>query len=226
MVSHSFLFLLVPHLVRLVVNYTMVEHGYRTGYYSSVSEDARVGPRHAIALDDIRTQSREAKALRDYNAAVSAMANVQSDIKDILDTAAADASFETKKTKLVQLVQRLVHREAWRCQCLFGAFTRTKIAVRVVIRTYPSTAHGEQRTSGCSGSCSGCCCGRRCSCSRSTQWLHHYLVGLRRPLLFQPECKSRYWELHFVQLQYRHHGIRLLLLCRLWTCRVHQRCYP
>ena len=59
-----------------------------------------VGPRQAIALDDVKTQRKEAKALRDYNPTVSAMVDVQSDMKDILDKAATDAHTKPRKRKI------------------------------------------------------------------------------------------------------------------------------
>ena len=59
-----------------------------------------VGPRQAIALDDVKTQRKEAKALREYNPTVSAMVDVQSDMKEILDKAAPELPGKTRKRKL------------------------------------------------------------------------------------------------------------------------------
>ena len=59
-----------------------------------------VGPRQAIALDDEKTQRKEAKALREYNPTVSAMVDVQSDMKEILDKAAPELPGKTRKRKL------------------------------------------------------------------------------------------------------------------------------
>jgi hypothetical protein len=44
-----------------------------------------VGPRQAIALDELSTEQREAKAMRDYNRKVNAMLEAQSNIRDILE---------------------------------------------------------------------------------------------------------------------------------------------
>ena len=59
-----------------------------------------VGPRQAIALDDVKTQRKEAKALREYNPTVSAMVDVQSDMKEILDKAAPELPAKTRKRKI------------------------------------------------------------------------------------------------------------------------------
>ena len=58
-----------------------------------------VGPRQAIALDQVSTQQREAKAMRDYNPTVNAMVEAQSNIKDILEKATPDAPSKSRKRK-------------------------------------------------------------------------------------------------------------------------------
>jgi hypothetical protein len=58
-----------------------------------------VGPRQAIALDEISTQQRDAKAMRDYNPTVNAMVEAQSNIKDILEKATSDTPSKSRKRK-------------------------------------------------------------------------------------------------------------------------------
>jgi hypothetical protein len=58
-----------------------------------------VGPRQAIALDEVSTQQREAKAMRDYNPKVNAMVEAQSNIRDILEKATSDTPSKSRKRK-------------------------------------------------------------------------------------------------------------------------------
>jgi hypothetical protein len=56
-----------------------------------------IGPRQAIALDEVSTQQREAKAMRDYNPTVNAMVEAQTNIKDILENAPTEPSNPRKR---------------------------------------------------------------------------------------------------------------------------------
>jgi hypothetical protein len=56
-----------------------------------------IGPRQAIALDEVSTQQREAKAIRDYNPTVNAMVEAQDNIKDILESATSESSKSRKR---------------------------------------------------------------------------------------------------------------------------------
>jgi hypothetical protein len=56
-----------------------------------------IGPRQAIALDEVSTQQREAKAMRDYNPTVNAMVEAQDNIKDILQNATIEPSKSRKR---------------------------------------------------------------------------------------------------------------------------------
>ncbi|MBI1884649.1 MAG: hypothetical protein HYS08_10680 [Chlamydiae bacterium] len=50
-----------------------------------------LGPRQAVALDNIQLQHKQAKALRDYNPTLNAMAQAESEMHDILENASAPA---------------------------------------------------------------------------------------------------------------------------------------
>ena len=56
-----------------------------------------IGPRQAVALDEVSTQQREAKAMRDYNPTVNAMVEAQDNIKDILENATSEPSKSRKR---------------------------------------------------------------------------------------------------------------------------------
>jgi hypothetical protein len=58
-----------------------------------------IGPRQAVALDEVSTQQREAKAMRDYNPTVNAMVEAQDNIKDILENASTDSPSKSRKRK-------------------------------------------------------------------------------------------------------------------------------
>jgi len=58
-----------------------------------------VGPRQAIALDEVKTQQRDAKAMRDYNPTINAMVEAQSNMKDILKDATSELPSKSRKRK-------------------------------------------------------------------------------------------------------------------------------
>mgnify|MGYP003423197420 CR=1 FL=1 len=56
-----------------------------------------IGSRQAVALDEVSTQQRGAKAMRDYNPTVNAMVEAQDNIKDILENATSEPSKSRKR---------------------------------------------------------------------------------------------------------------------------------
>jgi hypothetical protein len=59
-----------------------------------------LGPRQALAIRDIDEQHKQAKALRDYNPTLNAMADVQAEMRSVLNNAAQQqAQSTTKKRK-------------------------------------------------------------------------------------------------------------------------------
>lgn len=59
-----------------------------------------VSARRAVALGDVKTHRKEAKALRDYNPRAGGMVDMHSDMKAILDKATPDLHGKTRKREI------------------------------------------------------------------------------------------------------------------------------
>ena len=106
-----------------------------------------LGPRQAIALDDIATQRAEANALRDYNPVINAMAETKSEMRNILANAAhARISDRDESREEASAHSRLAQEQVGysslicvieRCviQRVFGALAGAEVTVRLIIRT-------------------------------------------------------------------------------------------